>query len=155
MYLMNLAKPNPDFSIPAHNLSLSQHRDLNPIPQTHHWNPKVYPLCYIYIMGTAPQKKCSCFIGCMCVILWVCKDGDEILWYVYCVFNALKQENGICYLCFSVIFVLILFLLVALQKTGGLGRVFLGCVLKNAAQKWLKPRFLKTGLKTLRPSRVF
>ena len=38
----------------------------------------------------------------------------------------------------------------SLQKTGGLGRV-----LKNAAQKCLMPRFLKTGLKTRRPSRVF
>ena len=39
---------------------------------------------------------------------------------------------------------------IALQKTGGLGRVS-----KIAAQKCLMPRFLKTGLKTRRPSRVF
>ena len=63
-------------------------------------------LLYIY---TTLQMKCSYFKGYMCVILWVCIDGDEILWYVYCAFNALKQENGICYLCFSVNFVLILF----------------------------------------------
>ena len=37
-----------------------------------------------------------------------------------------------------------------LQNAGGLGRV-----LKNAAQNCLKPRFLKTGLKDKRPSRVF
>ena len=48
-----------------------------------------------------------------------------------------------------------LFFSLSLQKTGGLGCVFLGRVLKNAAQKCLKPRFLKTGLKTLRPSRGF
>ena len=42
-----------------------------------------------------------------------------------------------------------------LQKTGGLGRVFLGRVSKNAAQKCLMPRFLQTGLKAWRSSRVF
>ena len=41
-----------------------------------------------------------------------------------------------------------------LQKKGLSGRVFLGCVFKNAAQNGIKPRFLKTGLKGARPSRV-
>ena len=37
----------------------------------------------------------------------------------------------------------------SLQNAGGSG-----CVLKNAAQNCLKPRFLKTGLKDKRSSRV-
>ena len=43
----------------------------------------------------------------------------------------------------------------ALQKRGCSGCVFLGRVLKNAAQNCIKPRFLKTGLKDKRPSHVF
>ena len=41
-----------------------------------------------------------------------------------------------------------------LQNAGLSGCVFLGRVFKNAAQNGIKPRFLKTGLKGTRPSRV-
>ena len=42
----------------------------------------------------------------------------------------------------------------SLQNVGPSGCVFLGRVFKNAAQNGIKPRFLKTGLKGARPSRV-
>ena len=42
----------------------------------------------------------------------------------------------------------------SLQNAGLSGRVFLGRIFKNAAQNDIKPRFLKTGLKGARPSRV-
>ena len=41
-----------------------------------------------------------------------------------------------------------------LQNAGPCGCVILGRVFKNAAQNGIKPRFLKTGLKGARPSRV-
>ena len=41
-----------------------------------------------------------------------------------------------------------------LQNAGPSGCVFLGRIFKNAAQNDIKPRFLKTGLKGARPSRV-
>ena len=50
--------------------------------------------------------------------------------------------------------VVFIILLLPLQKTGCSGCVFLGRILKNAAQNCLKPRFLKTGLKDKRSSRV-
>ena len=40
----------------------------------------------------------------------------------------------------------------SLQKRGCSGCVFLGRVLKNAAQNCIKPRFLKTGLKDKSPA---
>ena len=43
---------------------------------------------------------------------------------------------------------------VTLQNAGPSGSVFLGRVFKNAAQDSIKPRFLKTGLKERRASRV-